>query len=134
MKKEMLEYVCHRHICSVDKFHRMFAGLSSNLYAFRNGTLYITVHRSKKWRKDPITTAIQLAKSWHHNPELSMATRFVVTIKSLSEDPGFVFSNYDESMKQQMQAMIDNIKKAYEEINLNRGAGIIVEGPLSPAK
>jgi hypothetical protein len=81
MHQENLKKIVSRHVQEVDKYYRMFAGLSSELMACTNDALYINVCTDSRWKKDHETTARQLAVCWRrHNPELHQARYYLVNM------------------------------------------------------
>jgi hypothetical protein len=91
--KDNLKAINTRHMHAIDKMYRMFAGLSSHLLAYEEGTLTLQVHHSKRWTKDPLTTAKQLAESWFfHNPEFKDAHTYSVYVHSSTYETGFFFT------------------------------------------
>ena len=91
--KETLSAINDRHMHAIDKMYRMFAGLSSHLLAYEEGTLTLQVHHSKRWPKDPVTTAQQLAESWiRFNPELKEAHTYMVYVHASGSETGFANS------------------------------------------
>ena len=52
------------YIHHVDKFHRMYRGLSSSLLSYENDTIELKIEVSGRWETDPVNTAINAAKSW----------------------------------------------------------------------
>ena len=61
MEKELIDKIVYHHIHKIDKNYRMFAGLASILDDYIDATLYITIHKKSKWKKDYIVTAKQIA-------------------------------------------------------------------------
>lgn len=57
--KDTLKAIDERHMHAIDKMYRMFAGLSSHLLAYEEGTLTLQVHHSKRWTKDPASKVWQ---------------------------------------------------------------------------
>lgn len=68
------------HVRNVDKFYRMFSGLSSELTDYIDQTVYLKIKMNCKWLKSPYVTAVQLVKDWVHNKELRDAKNYVVKI------------------------------------------------------
>ncbi len=81
MKRELINKIADRHLMEIDKYYRIFSGLSSDLDDYSDDTIYLTVKRNSKWAKGNETTARQIARNWRKvNPELRNAKKFHVTI------------------------------------------------------
>ena len=71
----------------VDKWYRMFAGLASKIISCEELTIELEIRISKRWPKDPTTTAIQLSKCWREfNDCLNDARFYKVTLIFLNPD------------------------------------------------
>ena len=77
-----LEAVRDKHIRKVDKFYRMYGGLSSDLISFEKHVIELEIRFSNRWPKPLETTAKQLAKSWQRNKLLNEANSYVVHLQT----------------------------------------------------
>jgi hypothetical protein len=127
MDKEVLEKINYEHVRKVDKFYRMFGGLSSSLTDYKHETIYLTIHISSRWNKDASTTAQKLAKCWKEsNTELFAAKYYCVQIYSLNGDTGFVTSCPLPNNKL-LNELISQFKQGIEELHELKN-GIMVKG------
>jgi len=93
MEKSIVSTINNRHICSVDKYYRMMAGLSSELTFFNEETLYLRIQTTEMWKKRPGVTARQLAECWRSfNVELSGLKKYVVILDQKSRRNSIVVS------------------------------------------
>ena len=93
MEKAIRDKIVNHQVHNVDKFYRMFSGLSSMLDDYADSTIYLTIHKNSKWKKDNPTTARQLANSWRNfNDELKDAEKYQVTIIHDETLTGFAMS------------------------------------------
>ena len=83
-----LEAVRDKHIRKVDKFYRMYGGLSSDLISFEKHAIELEIRYSKRWPKPLGTTAKQLAKSWQRNKLLNEANSYVVHFYKRTNNTG----------------------------------------------
>jgi hypothetical protein len=107
------------HCRKVDKLYRQFAGLSSDIISFKNKTIELEIRISKRWPKEPKTTAIQISNDWRRTHEcLKKAKFFKVKLVFLNpdQDTGGTFSpNQDRSsMIQEINDILEKMKKTGE--------------------
>lgn len=108
--------ISQRHVRGIDKFYRMYAGLSSELLSYESGVIELEIRRSARWPKPPEETAAQLAECWRgHNEELADAVAFLVHIYERKTDPGFFLPT--DSLKGAEGAAI-LAKKIRETVNV----------------
>lgn len=62
------------HIYLIDKYYRMFAGVSSYLANHINGTIYLIVVNSERRYQSTDELARQIARSWKDNPNNGLET------------------------------------------------------------
>ena len=56
MEKELINKIADRHLLEIDKYYRIFSGLSSDLDDYSDDTIYLTVKRNSMWTKGNETT------------------------------------------------------------------------------
>jgi len=80
------------YIRNIDKFFRMFAGLSSRLNRYEDGVRYLGITNNHTHILSTRKTAVVFAYKWkNHNPELNKARGFVVVFKNSDAPQGFAF-------------------------------------------
>jgi hypothetical protein len=105
------------HCRSVDKLYRMFGGLASKIISYEKRTIELEIRISKRWPKDPTTTAIQLSKCWReHNDSLKDARFYKVTLVFLNpnQDTGGILNI---SPNQDMQLFNQEAKDLCQKLN-----------------
>ena len=118
------------YLFAVDKLYRQFGGLASTLTGYSNATLHLKVEISSRWKKDPVTTAIQISKSWRRFfPDLASARRYRVELVVLSKDAdtGGVISN--NTKPKEVQALIDRLAAAMDA-SKNESSVLVLEGDI----
>lgn len=130
MEKELIKKIAHHHTMVADKFYRMFAGLSSDLDDYTDSTIFITIHKNRRWPKDNIVTAKQIAGDWRDfNDELKDAEKYHVTIIDNDAPTGFVLSKEDLDDKSKVRAVVNAIKDTMEKAALkDEPAGVVITG------
>jgi hypothetical protein len=106
----------NNYIHSVDKFYRMFSGLSSYLLSYENETIELEIEVSSRWEKDPRTTSIQLSSSWRRScHELSDAKKYKVHLSYLAPncEKGAAIQILDD--ESEMAALIENLVKTLNQ-------------------
>jgi hypothetical protein len=69
-----------RHVSSINKWYRMFAGAGSEITAFEDGTIYLAIRVDDR-QQPPFDEIIgKVARSWLHEKELKNASRYVAVI------------------------------------------------------
>ena len=117
--------ISSKHIHSVDKFYRMFAGLASHLERYEKDIIYLRIENTEKKLPSNYKTALDLAKCWWiGNKELSHAKGFVVSFYG-TKSTGVVF-NYEElkdegKIKQAVEELKSAGKQKSELINIFSG-------------
>lgn len=128
MNKKLLKKINHKHIHSVDKFYRMYGGLSSSLTDYKDETIYLAIHISPRWNKDASTTAQQLAECWKTcNTELFAAKYYCVHIYSINGDTGFVTSFNTPPNDKVLKEQIRQFNRGNQELHELKN-GIMVKG------
>ena len=80
------------YIRNIDKFFRMFAGLSSRLNRYEDGVIYLDITNNQTHILSTRNTAVVFAYKWkNHNPEPNKARGFVVVFKNADAPQGFAF-------------------------------------------
>jgi ATP-dependent protease HslVU (ClpYQ) peptidase subunit len=100
------------HCRRVDKFYRQFAGLSSEIISFNTLTIELEIKISKRWKKDPTTTAVQIAKDWRSYHDCLITARFYkVTLVFLNPDQetGGVLSSSQNQDRSSLVQEIQNL-------------------------
>ena len=93
MDIKTIEEINDHHIRHVDRFYRMFSGLSSRLTGYVGETLFLSVSINARWPKDANTTAKQIANSWtKFNPQLAGARFYDVSIQKMTSETGCVLN------------------------------------------
>lgn len=96
LSDEEVEEIGDKHVRSVDKFYRMFSGLSSELTGVKNGILYLEITISPRWNKTIPQTVAQLITSWKTNNKILQDTiGCEVTVFNSYSLPGFVLHPQD---------------------------------------
>ena len=98
-----LSTVSDKHIHGVDKFYRMFAGLSSYLLSYENGIIELEIRFSKRWPKPVEETALQLANSWRRNDLLQKAKGYHVHLYKRIVNPGIARQTPNQENKDAME-------------------------------
>jgi hypothetical protein len=110
MKATQIKTITEKHIRKIDKFYRMFSGLSSELIEYNNDVIHLKIKVSKKWPKDSLTTAKQIAQDWKDfNSELKDAKSFVVEIYHISGSTGFVIDPKKRPDKEHLEESIKSL-------------------------
>ena len=103
--KELKE-IAHRYIHQVDKYSRMFAGLSSQLVNYVDGIIYIEISNTRQHVLSTYNTAVSYAINYRNfNPELKDAVGFVVIFYDRDNIPGFVCNG--NTRTEALQEMVD---------------------------
>lgn len=66
-----IQALSQAHIRHVDKWYRMFAGLSSDLKRYEDGILTLEIHNTAQHLPSDDVTALKMARSWvnwRHHP------------------------------------------------------------------
>ena len=93
LTREQIEEINRFYVHNIDKWQRMFAGLSSDLINCEDGILYLEIVNRQTNILSAENTAIRFACSWKNaNPELKNAKGFVVVFKDTDTAPGFSIS------------------------------------------
>lgn len=104
-----------KHCRLVDKLYRQFAGLSSEIISYKKRTIELKIRISKRWPKDPATTAIQLAKCWRDYHDCLKTARFykvtLVYLNSDQEKGGFVTYSPNQDISSLAQALWITVQK-----------------------
>lgn len=80
LSREAVEEISSVAIHAYDKWRRMYAGISSNLEAYENGIMYLTIRNSEKRRLSNYYTAIDYVVDWRRwCAELRNAKGYVIT-------------------------------------------------------
>lgn len=130
MNKEAIRKIAERHIHSVDKYYRMFGGLSSNLDDYSDSTIYITIHKNRNWKKDNATTAKQLALSWRNGCDaLKEAKKYHVTIIHNETPTGFAIPLKELNDIAKVEALLQSVNDIPKKSALKEGsAGVVITG------
>jgi hypothetical protein len=130
MEKELRDKIVNHQLHNVDKFYRMFAGLSSMLDDYENETIYLTIHKNSKWPKDNLVTAKQLANSWRNfNIELKNAAKYQVTIIHQETPTGFAINLAQLSDPSDVTAIAEAFKAATQSAEKKvQSPGVVVSG------
>ena len=75
-----LEDLNKRHRSSIDKWYRMCAGGGSEITAFEDGTIYLTITVDDRQQPPFHDIVGKIAQSWLHEDELKNASRYVAVI------------------------------------------------------
>jgi hypothetical protein len=134
MEKELIDKIVYHHIHKIDKNYRMFAGLASILDDYIDATLYITIHKNSKWKKDYIVTAKQIAGDWRDfNDELKQAEKYHVTIIHNEAATGFVLNAEEFNNQSIISEIVDAIKNTPDiSVIRNESGSIVVKGNIKP--
>jgi hypothetical protein len=95
----------------------MFGGLASKIISYDKRTIELEIRISKRWPKDPITTAIQLSKCWRqYNDCLKDARFYKVTLIFLNpnQDTGGIINI---SPNQDMQLFTQEAQDLIQKMN-----------------
>ena len=97
MKKDVLtqqeiDAINHNYIHNFDKWHRMFAGLSSHLIRVEEGILYLEITNTQTNILSSYNTAVKFACKWkNYNKEIYDAKGFVVIFMNTNVAQGCFF-------------------------------------------
>jgi len=87
-----IETINSFYIRNIDKYFRMFAGLSSRLTRYDEDVIYLEIVNNQTHLLSTYNTAVVFAYKWkNHNPELNDAKGFVVIFKDSDSPQGFAF-------------------------------------------
>jgi hypothetical protein len=126
MDKQTLRRISDHHIGTVDKFYRMYAGLSSDIDDYADSTIYITIRKNSIWPKDNETTAKQIAGDWRKYSEaLRQAKKYHVAIINSDAPTGFVF-NHNASDDSAIEAAIEALKNIPPMDDLKKECRVVV--------
>lgn len=130
MEKELRDKIVDHQLHNVDKFYRMFAGLSSMLDDYVDETIYLTIHKNSKWPKDNHVTAKQLANSWRNfNSELKSAQKYQVTIIHEETPTGFAINLAQLADPSDVTAIAEAFKAATQSAEKKvQSPGVVVSG------
>ena len=111
MDKELIEEINYWHVKGVDKWHRMFDGYSSDFIDLVNDTLYLEIHLTPSFKRNPIKIAKQVAGEWvDYRQQLAQAKRYHVTVINTDAESGFVISLETVKDTNKVQKLIDKLK------------------------
>ena len=111
MDKELIKEINFSHVMGVDKWHRMFDGYSSDFIDLMDDTLYLEIHLTPRFKRDPINIAKQIAEEWvRFNKQLEHAERYHVTLINTDAESGFVISLETVKDTNKVQKLIDKLK------------------------
>ncbi|MCS5488907.1 hypothetical protein [Algoriphagus limi] len=83
MNKSRIQSINSHYRLAVGKYYVMHAGLSSSLLSYNKKEIRLLISYDSRWKKDPATTAYQVAKSWKTTSKaLAKAETYHVTIES----------------------------------------------------
>lgn len=103
------------HAHRIDKWFRMYAGLSSELMSYESGVIELEIRKSAKWTRSHEATARQFADTWKRsNQELSEAVAFLVHLYDRKVPPGFIQPASSASTKEGRAALAETIKRIVE--------------------
>lgn len=130
MEKAIRDKIVNHQVHNVDKFYRMFSGLSSMLDDYADSTIYLTIHKNSKWKKDNPTTARQLANSWRNfNEELKDAEKYQVTIIHDETPTGFIMDIEDLNKSSAFEKIREFIKSTPQNTSVNsQSEGLVYTG------
>jgi hypothetical protein len=110
LSHEELEKIAHRYTHQVDKYSRMFAGLSTELVRYVDGIIYIEISNSQQNVLSTYNTAVAYAISYKKsNPELKEALGFVVIFYDRENIPGFHITK--NTHNEQIQELVNQLRK-----------------------
>ena len=131
MDRKIIKEINFKHVKGVDKYYRMFAGLSSEFIDLKDDTLYLKIYISPQWSKNPHTTAKQLASSWFEfQPQLAHAKRYHVTIIKIDGDTGFAISPNEMEDPIDVHILLNRFKQGGQEMKTSK-EGLVIEGILN---
>lgn len=104
-----------QYIHQVDKFNRMFRGVSSSLISYENNTIELKIEVSRRWATDAVNTATHAAKSWRSFCiELKKAKKYKVHLSCLAPglDTGGAFRITDDEaeMDRLIERLLQSVK------------------------
>ncbi|MEK7070844.1 MAG: hypothetical protein AAB966_03490 [Patescibacteria group bacterium] len=121
-----VEKINSSYVRSSDKWHRMCAGLASNLERYENGIIYLKIENTEKQFPSNIETARMKINGWiNGNKELRQAKGFVVTFYT-TKFTGIMLSlkDTDEGMVKEIAEEISSAIK-YESELINVFSGLL---------
>ena len=118
---ERLRAINHRHIRRVDKFYRMYAGLSSQLVRFEDDIMYVEIMNTERHILSTFNTAVAFASRWREwNEELAPARGFVVVFKKAKKPTGFSIPVSEDT-----KSLASKVNDAFRQLKgLNRDAHV----------
>ena len=127
LTKEQIEKINDFHILNIDKFYREWAGMASQLKAYKNGRIILEVENTGMKIKSTYNTAVSLANTWKKfNPGLSNATGFVVIFKKRTTPTGFIFRMLEDE-KEVRFLKADEQGKLFETIERIKNNEVKIE-------
>lgn len=128
LSKSEVNKINKRYIRGVDKFRRMFVGLSSNLKKYEDGIIYIAIENMEKIKLSNFKTVEGVVESWIDcNGELKQAKGWVVFAYKTNASTGFIISNSDLENQDVIKKAINEIKVEKDLQLVNIFSGILTE-------
>ena len=128
MDMEQIKEINYWHVKGVDKYYRMFAGLSSEFIDLLDDTLYLKIHISPQWNINPHITAKKLAVSWvKNNPQLTRVKRYHVTIINIDGETGFAINPKAMEDTIDVQILLNRFEQGDQEMKTSK-EGLVIEG------
>jgi hypothetical protein len=122
MTKKEVSAINDYYIRNMDKFWRMYAGVSSQLLFYRDGILYIEIQNSEKNILSTFNTAVAFANRWRdYNDELKNAQGFVVVFKKINRETGFALSTNEgkDALVKQLTASMTQLYQQNDKAELS---------------
>lgn len=112
LSESEVQSISSRYVSGVDKFHRMFGGIASNLERYENDIIYLRIENTEKKSPSTYETAVQFTHSWiNGNKELRQAKGFVVSFYKC-EFTGFVLNFEDLKNEDRIKQVLEELKSS----------------------
>lgn len=112
LSKSDIERIDSCFVRGVDKWIRMYAGMSSNLEKYENDIIYLRIENTEKHFPSNYETAIKRVKTWiEFNKELCDAKEFVVSFYN-TKSTGFVLNHEDLKDGNKINQVVEELKSS----------------------
>ncbi len=109
-----LEEINQQHVARVDKYFRMFHGLSSYAAGFHAGQIYLEVRLDRRFQGDPDEMVRKVAATWRNEPEFAEAEGYSALLYRTARQQGFIIM--DDGSPENLAAQIEAMKAPAEDI------------------
>jgi len=124
LSKAEIDKIRDQYVRGVDKWRRMYMGLSSSLKKYEDGIVYIEIENTEKVASSDFKTAEAIVQSWvGFSKELRQARGWVVYFHKTNVPTGFTISFNDPNNKDILENFVNqmNVKKELQLVNIFSG-------------